>query len=167
MHYTKDCFLSYGCKNHIFIYFYLVYCWHILANKQHYMHNTKYNKFILVVRTLFLNKWYLRKPTFLRMTHMYVYKTGQNNRRIWRFDAMKEDGLRLCLRWTRNKCDYWIHIRYRSSKSWQCDRYGQVSWIGGIPRKVRSRYITFERPIKRPFLTSLYCILKIEIYTCT
>lgn len=36
-------------------------CRHILANKQHDIPNTKYDKLNLVVSTLFLNKCYLRK----------------------------------------------------------------------------------------------------------
>lgn len=49
-----------------------MYCWHILANKQHDMPNTKYDKFNLVVSTLFLNKWYLKKSTFLE-NDPYMY----------------------------------------------------------------------------------------------
>lgn len=41
-----------------------MYCWHILANKHHDMPDTNYDKFNLVVSTLFLNKWYLKKSTF-------------------------------------------------------------------------------------------------------
>jgi len=60
----KTVFFSCGCKYHIFIDFHLMYCWHILANKHHDMPDTNYDKFNLVVSTLFLNKWYLKKSTF-------------------------------------------------------------------------------------------------------
>lgn len=60
----KTVFFSCGCKYHIFIDFHLMYCWHILANKHHDMPDTNYDTFNLVVSTLFLNKWYLKKSTF-------------------------------------------------------------------------------------------------------
>lgn len=60
----KTVSFSCGCKYHIFIDFHLMYCWHILANKHHDMPDTNYDKFNLVVSTLFLNKWYLKKSTF-------------------------------------------------------------------------------------------------------
>lgn len=74
----KTVFFSCGCKYHIFIDFHLMYCWHILANKHHDMPDTNYDKFNLVVSTLFLNKWYLKKSTFFEndpYIHRKYYKT--------------------------------------------------------------------------------------------
>lgn len=53
-----------------------MYCWHILANKHHDMPDTNYDKFNLVVSTLFLNKWYLKKSTFFENDpHKKSYKS--------------------------------------------------------------------------------------------
>lgn len=70
----KTVFFSCGCKYHIFIDFHLMYCWQILANKHHDMPNTNYDKFSLVVSTLFLNKWYLKKSTFFENDPYKIFK---------------------------------------------------------------------------------------------
>lgn len=75
----KTVFFSCGCKYHIFLDFHLMYCWHILANKHHDMPDTNYDKFNLVVSTLFLNKWYLKKSTFFENDPYNTWFLQNNN----------------------------------------------------------------------------------------